>query len=397
MTSINSHFQPITNGTLRRLYLPRTSRSSSFLWWTLWVRKWAINIHTYSSRILRLLDPRRLWGKAPPPPTPWPIAPKGPQVWDFPPPAKSVNRLLEPGQERACGSWKNEETGWVMFTIAPRVDCVGPNGVRRTVLYFHGSGFLHPINNLHWGFAGYLSRWLEAEVVVVPYPLGPNNPGPEWRPQLLSVYREFLARAGDKEVILVGDSAGAMICLGLAHDLYTSNIPLPHQIVVISVPTELRLSEREAMLAIEPYDNILTVEYCHLAMHIYAGIPVSPSASEAGLIHAIPIPDEVALNPAYSPKNGDPSIFREAGTKLIVVNGEWDVLYPNAEAYVEKLAAADVDVTYIVGQQQCHIWPTMLGLTPEARMAADTIIKAIVANGGSYSKGSWSGEAREKS
>ncbi|KAF8320474.1 alpha/beta-hydrolase [Clavulina sp. PMI_390] len=371
--------QPNGIGTLKRINIPRRgSWHTTFFWSFLYLRRFFLSSSNSFSSVLGSLDPRHLVGRAPPITPPWTDFPAGPQVWDFPPNAKDANRVLEKGQDRAFGQWKNEESGWVMTTVSPPAGSPAP---QRTILYFHGSGFQSPINGFHWGFSSYLSLRLDAEVVVVPYPLGPNNPGPQWRPALLSVYREFVDRAGDKEIILAGDSAGGTIVLGLIYDLHATNLPLPHQLVAISPPTDLASSNRPAMLEIEPYDPMLTVAYIDLALRIYAGVPVPSSIARAERTYTIPMPSEIASQAAYSPLAGNPAILHDAGTKVIVVNGEWDVLYPDVEACVAKLAEAEVDVTYIVGEKQIHVFPVLVGIMGECTTAAEVLVMAILKNG----------------
>ncbi|KAF8320476.1 hypothetical protein DL93DRAFT_2074159 [Clavulina sp. PMI_390] len=164
------------------------------------------------------------------------------------------------------------------------------------------------------------------------------------------------------------------------YDLGAAKLTFPHQIVAISPPTDLAMSKRPAMLPIEPNDPILTVNDLDLALRIYAGVPVPPSTAKAERAYTIPIPSEIASQAAYSPLAGDPVIFREAGTKVIVVNGEWDVLYPDLEAYVAKLAEAKVDTTYIVGEKQIHVFPVLAGIMTECTTAATVLVKAILKN-----------------
>ncbi|KAF8320472.1 hypothetical protein DL93DRAFT_2074151, partial [Clavulina sp. PMI_390] len=131
------------------------------------------------------------------------------------------------------------------------------------------------------------------------------------------------------------------------------------------------------MLLFEPNDPLLTVDGAHLSMRIYAGVPVPPSIALEGEAHTIPIPTAIIENPGFSPKRGDHSVLRKAGTKVIIISAGWDVLFPETESYVNKLAEAAVDVTYIVGEKQVHIFPVMVGLTAEAKMGADMLVKAI--------------------
>ncbi|KAF8309635.1 alpha/beta-hydrolase [Clavulina sp. PMI_390] len=373
MAGTNPLFVRTVTGTIKRVYIPRTSWQSVFFWWNLRFQKLFAQIALRGIGIVYHI--RRLFGITTPPP--WPTLPKGPQVWDFPPPAKVVNKLVESGQERVFGQWKHEESGWVMTTVSPPPTTT----IQRTVFYIHGSGFMTPIIPWHWSLIGYLSRKLDAEVVVVPYPLGSNNPGQEWRPALVSVYNEFVQRAGDKEIILAGDSAGAILSHGLAQELHAAKLPLPHQLVAISPAFDLLLRNSAEMKAIEPYDNMLSVQYCHLSICSYAGVPVPLSAALSSQIDKIALPTEFTKNPCFSPIEGNPVIFRETGTKLIIVNAEWDVLYADSEPYVKKLGEAGVDVTCIVGQKQFHCFPVALDVSPECRYGADIVIEAILKNG----------------
>lgn len=58
---------------------------------------------------------------------------------------------------------------------------------------------------MHWGWAGYLARELDAEVILVPYPLAPTNNAFEVLPVLIKVYASLLERARTREVIIAGD------------------------------------------------------------------------------------------------------------------------------------------------------------------------------------------------
>ncbi|KAF8320473.1 hypothetical protein DL93DRAFT_2074152, partial [Clavulina sp. PMI_390] len=136
-------FEPTVTGTLKRVDIPRTgSWHTSLFWGFLSIRKFSIKVSSNVSYVLRKVDPRHLFGITPTPVIPWRVLPKGPQVWEFPPDAKAVNRVLEKGQERVYGQWTHKESGWVMTTVSPPS---APKAIRRTVLYFHGSSFRDPM------------------------------------------------------------------------------------------------------------------------------------------------------------------------------------------------------------------------------------------------------------
>lgn len=135
------------------------------------------------------------------------------------------------------------------------------------------------------------------------------------------------------------------------------------------------------MLAIEPYSNMLTVEYCAKAVRLWSGVTIPPEVEQAGEIYTIPIPEEKIKNAHINPSVGDLSILRDAGTRLVFVSGQWDVLHADAEAFIKKCEKQSVEVTYIVGEHQFHCFPVAYDASPECRVAAETIVKVIKENG----------------
>lgn len=93
------------------------------------------------------------------------IAPRGPQILDFPPPNLG-----------ACTANKWEHAGWTMVTLTPPPKPESKDArPKRVMMYFYGSGFQRAIHPRQWGFASYLAEQLDAETSVVPYPLPPLN------------------------------------------------------------------------------------------------------------------------------------------------------------------------------------------------------------------------------
>lgn len=111
------------------------------------------------------------------------------------------------------------------------------------------------------------------------------------------------------------------------------------------------------MLAIEPYSNMLTVEYCAKAVRLWSGVTIPPEVEQAGEIYTIPIPEEKIKNAHINPSVGDLSILRDAGTKLVFVSGQWDVLHADAEAFIKKMREAKCG-------SHIHCWGASIPLLP---------------------------------
>lgn len=104
---------------------------------------------------------------------PAPVHLKGPQTFPDPPPIPA-----------SCVSDRWEYEGWTMSTISPHHQREGedPSSTSRAMIYFHGGAFNHPVNKGHWEVAATFAEGLNAEVVLVPTPLAPDNTADEVRP-----------------------------------------------------------------------------------------------------------------------------------------------------------------------------------------------------------------------
>lgn len=57
----------------------------------------------------------------------------------------------------------------------------------------------------HWWYIGWLSRELDAEIVVVPHPFGPTINHEDIIPPLVKIYTDFMEAADGRETIIAGD------------------------------------------------------------------------------------------------------------------------------------------------------------------------------------------------
>lgn len=127
--------QPPTS--LSHVRLKKRSWQSFALWWALYF-------------ILKVKDFAR------PPPK------KGPETWDFPPPAKlTFGCRVE--------QWTSQD--WTCTVLTP----LGSKALTRQILFFHGGGFTAAVMSVHFKMCATLSRELDAEVIMVPTPLSPAN------------------------------------------------------------------------------------------------------------------------------------------------------------------------------------------------------------------------------
>lgn len=102
---------------------------------------------------------------------------------------------------------------------------------------------------------------------------------------------------------------------------------------------------------------------------MWAGLPPDGSA----------FPQSILQDPRINPIVGNPSIFKEAGTQLVITSGTYDTLHPYAYDFVEKVEKMGVPAVYIEGRGQLHVFPLARAFTREGDEAAQAIVQAVLA------------------
>ncbi|KAF8317623.1 alpha/beta-hydrolase [Clavulina sp. PMI_390] len=293
-------------------------------------------------------------------------APKGPQIWELPPPR--LKRSIDSGAV-LLSEWKEETTGWTIPVLRAKPRESEP--AKRALLYFHGGSFHLGITGSHWTWLAWLSEKLDADVYAVPYPLAPLNTAMEVIPQLVEIHKSLLKHVANQEVIWGGDSAGGVISIGLGYAVHQAGVPLPHQIIAISPGTTVLQYKPSAEIdKIRPLDSMLTPEGAAKGRRMWVGLPPDSTA---------PVPESVLSDASINPIVGDPVVFKDAGTQVIVTSGTWDTLHPYVYDFVEKLDKAGGPAVYIEGPEQLHVFPLTRALTREGAEAADAIVEAVLA------------------
>lgn len=210
-------------------------------------------------------------------------------------------------------------------------------------------------------------------------------------PALVDIHNSFLKRCAAQEILWAGDrlaiscdpikvmpnfhihpspSAGGVIAIGLAYAAHQRGITLPQQIIAISPGVNIAQNKpAEEIAKIQPNDSMLTPESTLEGRRMWAGLP--PDGS-------VPFPASVLEDAAMNPIVGDPAIFRESGTQLVIASGTYDTLHPYVYDFVEKVEQADVRSVYIEGRGQLHVFPLARALVKEGEEAAQAIVESVL-------------------
>lgn len=213
------------------------------------------------------------------------------------------------------------------------------------ILWIHGGAFtqMSPHTHRHW--AGHLAVDLHRPVVLPDYCLAPEHPFPAALDEVLAVYEALVADHPDEPIVVVGDSAGGALAVGL----------------------QLRLSLSAGM---QPALTLLVCPWLDLTL----GAPSISGNSEVDVvlraetleIHAAAYLDGTApTDPLASPVHADVSGI---GT-VVIMAAEYDLLIDDSLRFARRCSAAGVDVALEIAAEMPHCYQFFVGVIPEADAA----------------------------
>lgn len=224
----------------------------------------------------------------------------------------------------------------------------GKKESENTILYIHGGAYINQINMQHHLFCFMLSRKLDAYVIAPVYPLAPNHKAIESFDVIVELYRHLLEN--QKNITVMGDSAGGGFCLSLCQYLNNIKLPQPKQIITFSPWVDISMTNT-------PYNN-----------------KDDPILGEIGLrkIGESWAGDLDTKDYKVSPLYGSNTNLG----KTLIFAGTNEIFYKDIVKYTEKLKDNDIDVRLITGEGMFHIYP--LFPISEARKAFKEIKKEII-------------------
>ena len=235
----------------------------------------------------------------------------------------------EPTQiEEECKIDTYEFNGRKIFTVKNEKSVEN----KKYILYFHGGSYVAEATQNHWTFLENIVKDTGYEVIMPDYPLTPKYNYKDVYNMVEPLYKEIVEKVGKDNLIIMGDSAGGGLALGLYEKLAEDNIELPIKTILISPWLDVRL-ENEVINAIEKNDNILNKEALKLAGIAYAG--------EDGI-------NSYLVNPI----DGDLSKL----TNIKIFIGTYDILYPDCNLLKERAEKVNGNVEIKEYDKAKHIW-----------------------------------------
>lgn len=140
----------------------------------------------------------------------------------------------------------------------------------RIILFFHGGAYYANITKHHWRFIERLLISTNAGIIVPDYPLAPESTCSDVYRFLDGVYSKLISDHPEKQIVLMGDSAGGGLALGYAQKVRNDNIRQPDQIILISPWLDVSMTNPE-IPGVEKSDKILSIAGLKIAGKKYAG------------------------------------------------------------------------------------------------------------------------------
>ncbi|CAD2079532.1 putative esterase [Jeotgalicoccus coquinae] len=219
-----------------------------------------------------------------------------------------------------------ESDGMKVFVVSPKTE-----RRKQRVLYLHGGGYIHQPSVFHWRFISKLVKETETEFIVPIYPKAPEHTYDEAYEPVQELYKQLVSENDD--IIIMGDSAGGGLTLGLVQWLKKEQLPMPKAQIVISPWLDITLGNPD-IEAYETVEPMLKPDNLKIIGKIWSG--------DAD-------PDYYKVSPMLGDLNGLPKLYLIVGTREIIL--------PDARKYVQLLETAGADYEYYEYEMQNHVFP----------------------------------------
>ena len=214
-----------------------------------------------------------------------------------------------------------------VFTISPEEKS------EKVILYFHGGAYMAEMTDNHWNFLQKLARDTKATIIVPDYPLTPKYTYKDVLEMSNSFYRQLINKVDSNNLILMGDSAGGGLALGLSEYLRNNNIQLPAKTILISPWLDIKVKNPE-IKKVQPNDKDLSKFKLYIAGFCYS--------------RGFGKKDKYFANPI----EGDLSNLNN----ITIYTGTYDILNPDCYVLQEKAKKVGTEIQIKEYKTAPHIW-----------------------------------------
>lgn len=220
---------------------------------------------------------------------------------------------------------------------------------KKRILYIHGGAYIYEMYSQHWDMLNKIAKDSGAEIIIPIYQLAPTHNFKDNIEILIKIYKSLLN--DNSEIILMGDSAGGGLALGLSYELADRNYTKPDKTILLSPWLDVTMENLD-------YKNYESKD------PLLAGFGLK----EAGKLWAgeLSTKDE-RISPLYGDYKKLQNITLFVGTR--------EIFYPDVTTFYNNLVKQGVKAQLYVGEEMNHVWP--LFPIPETKETLKQINKII--------------------
>ena len=131
---------------------------------------------------------------------------------------------------------------------------------RKLILYLHGGAYIYPPVFFHWRFLHDLCLRTHFDALMPVYPKSPEYTCAFSVQTVLDFYKSISESRRYDEIHLVGDSAGACLCLVVAQEAHKNGWQKPLTTTLLSPCVDLSHSKEQEMRALQEKDPMLQLD-----------------------------------------------------------------------------------------------------------------------------------------
>ena len=195
----------------------------------------------------------------------------------------------------------------------------------KLILYLHGGAYIYPPVFFHWRFLHDLALRTHCDALLPVYPKSPEYDCEYSVKTVLEYYQSISESKQYDEIHLVGDSAGACLCLVVAQEAHKNSWQKPATTTLLSPCVDLSHTKEKEMRALQEKDTMLQLDRVITLNAIWQGELsakhpwVSPVFGDFSGVDNLNVyygsdeilqPDDLFLKETYE-KAGKMGIFRE--------------------------------------------------------------------------------------
>lgn len=233
---------------------------------------------------------------------------------------------IEPDEEtKICNIETQEFQSRKVFIVYPK-----DSKTDLTILYFHGGSYMAEATKEHWNFIQKLAIDTNSTVIMPDYPLAPKANYKDVFDFAEPFYKETINNIDTNKLIVMGDSAGGGLALGLMEKISSEDVKIPNKVMLISPWLDTRLTNPD-IDEVQKRDKQLNKETLRLA-----GIAYSLGD------------DNYLVNPI----DGDLSKLKN----ITIFTGKDDILNPDVYVFKNKALDHGIEIEVKEYENANHIW-----------------------------------------